>query len=143
MTCIFDGNTTVTTGCICIMSPRRCNCGLAAQRAGCSRNTQQKKYSVSQRVYSLDVAQEMVDRYKQKGGRLWKSRMVLLSVMGSLAHCSDLPRSARNFTGAVVTNESVGLGGFVNKESLKLVLLGSQKKSDGDVLFDLAARSVG
>lgn len=80
---------------------------------------------MSQRVYSLGVAQEMVDRYKEKGGSLWKAKTVLPRAMGSLAHCSDLPRSARNFVGAVVTNEDVGLEGFVNKESLKLVLVGS------------------
>lgn len=125
MTCIFDGNTTVTAVCICIMSPRRCNCGLATQRVGCSRNTEQKKCSTSHRVYSLDVAQEVVDTYKQKGGSLWKARRVLPSTMGSLTHCSDLPKSARNFLGVVVTSEAVGLEGFVNKESLKLVQVGS------------------
>lgn len=45
--------------------------------------------------------------------------------MGSLTHCSDLPKSARNFLGVVVTSEAVGLEGFVNKESLKLVQVGS------------------
>lgn len=102
-------------------------CGLAAQCAGCSRNTQQKNCSMSQRVCTLGVAQEMVGRYKHKGGRSWKARTVLPSTVGSQAHCSDLQRSSRNFVGAAVTEQDVGLEGFVNKESLKLVLVGSLK----------------
>lgn len=98
---------------------------MAALCAGCSRNMQQKNCSVSQRVYSLGVAQEMVGRYKQKGGRLWKARTVLPSMMGSQAHYSDLQRSARSFAGAAVAKEDVGLESFVNKEPLKLVLVGS------------------
>lgn len=121
MTCIFDGNKIVTTVSICIMSPRRCNCGLAAPHVGCSRNTQQKKCSMSHRVYSLGVAQEVVDRYKQKGGSLWKARKVLPSTMGS----SDLPKSARKFLGVAVTSEDMGLECLFNKESSKLVLVGS------------------
>lgn len=52
-----------------------------------------------------------------------ESRTVLPRMMGSLAHCSDLPESDRNFGGALVTGKEVGLGDFVNKESLKVVLV--------------------
>jgi len=45
-------------------------------------------------------------------------------MMGSLVRCSHLPRSARNFAGAIATNGKVGLEDVVNKESLKLFLLG-------------------
>lgn len=46
-----------------------------------------------------------------------ESRTALPRMMGSLAGCSDLPQSARNFVGAGVTEKEVELGDFVNKES--------------------------
>jgi len=49
---------------------------------------------------------------------------MLPSTMGSLAHCSRLSSLAKNIAGAVVTNEDVGLEGFLRKESVKLVLVG-------------------
>lgn len=65
-------------------------------------------------------------------------------MMGSLALCCHLPRSVRNFAGAVVTNGNVGLEGFVSKESWKLFLTGTLKSSyPHSVLFELAVRTVG
>lgn len=77
----------------------------------------------------LRVSERLQSRCCTRDGRWiqtarWEvveSRTVLPSMMGSLAHCSDLPQSARNFAGAVVTKKVVGLGEFVNKESLKVV----------------------
>lgn len=57
-----------------------------------------------------------------------ESRTGLPSMMGSLTHCSDLPQSARKFVGAVVTEKEVGLGDFVSKESLKVILVGILKR---------------
>lgn len=48
-----------------------------------------------------------------------ESRTVLARMMGSLAHCSDLPQSARNFVGGGVTEKEVRLGDLRIRSLLK------------------------